>query len=72
MTTENLMDGILKERDHLQEIKNACGSDWDRPEFFFYRAAWDQLMKRATEAIGGRMDAVEMLVLYSELQEFEA
>lgn len=68
----NLVDAILQERDRLQVIKNACGDTWEMPEFFFYRAVWDNLTKRAADAIGGRMEVTEMLSLYNELKEFEA
>ncbi|NCC41384.1 MAG: hypothetical protein EOM21_18555 [Gammaproteobacteria bacterium] len=68
----NVIDAILQERDRLQEIKAACGDDWNAPAFVFYRAAWQDLMSRANNAIGGRLDVVETLSLLKEMQEFES
>ncbi len=68
----NIADGILQERDRLTKIKECVAEDWNKPEFFFYRAVWDNLMKRANEALGGHMDIIEMTALCAEMQEFEA
>lgn len=71
--TENLMDGVREERDRLVKIKQDLIDDgsWDLPNFFFYRYQVDNMVERANDAIGGRLDVVEIVRLLKEMQEFE-
>lgn len=68
----NLVEGILKERDRLVEMKQQMGSVYDLPELFFWRAMWEQAMNKATKAIAGELEITDMLAVYEELKEFEA
>ena len=68
----NLVEGILEQRDRLASIKSAVGEDIDRPEFFFWKASINSLIDRATEALIGKIDVVEMIELIKEMKEFEA
>ena len=67
----NLVDAILKERDRLAQLRARVGKDFDTPAFIFWRAFWQDLMDRADSAIGGRLDVVQMLVLYEEMKKFK-
>jgi hypothetical protein len=67
----NLIDGILQQRDRLMAIKQAVGTGWGHPSLCFYRAIHEDLLRRADEAIGGRMEAVDCIELYREMRGFK-
>lgn len=69
----NLIEGILRQRDRLKELKNIIGEElYNSPEFIFYRTSCDNLIERATTAIAGGVEITEMIKLYEELKDFEA
>lgn len=70
---QNLMDGILKQRDRLTGLRTALIETgvYDFPHFAFYRAQLDGLIDRAADAIGGGMHIVDMLVLFNEMEGFK-
>ena len=70
-TPANLVDGILKERDRLIALRTDLGEQWDTPSFTFYRHEAQNLINRATTAIGGGLDVVQMIRLYKEMKDFE-
>lgn len=67
----NIIEGILQHRDRLQNLKSAVGDTWNLPELAFYRASWQDLIHRSGEAIAGRLDAVECIALYKEMEDFK-
>lgn len=67
----NLLESIVQERDSLIAFKVALGSELDAPNFVFYKAVLNDLIDRATQAISGNMDIVEMVRLAAELKDFE-
>ena len=67
----NLVDGILKERDRLIQIRADLGEDWETPNFAFYRHQGQTLIDLAANAISGGLDVVQMIRLYKEMKDFE-
>ena len=69
--TKNFVQGILEQRDRLIELKRSIGDDLNRPEFFFYKAQLEELIAAADAAITGKMDTVDMIIIYKEMSEFD-
>lgn len=68
----NLMDGILTERDRLLALRAAIGEEvWQQREMCMYRAFHHDLVTRAAQALGGHMETIDMLALYTEMRSFK-